>query len=90
MREKVVNNYDTRSRKNKFELFNRVRNFSFYTKTVRSINDLNISTKEFDHKYLTSYVNLRKYSAILFVITKIKEKNFIKPNQITMHLYNNI
>ena len=72
------------------KLFNKVRNFLFNTKTVISVNELNISTKEFDHKYLTSHVNLRKYPTILFAMTKIKEMNNAEQNQVAMYLYNSI
>ena len=46
--------------------------------------------KEIDNEYLTSYVNMRKYPIILFVMAKIMEMNSAEQNQITMYLYNNI
>ena len=41
--------------------------------------------KEIDNEYLTSYVNMRKYPIILFVMAKIMEMNSIKQNQIVMY-----
>ena len=46
--------------------------------------------KEIDNEYLTSYVNMRKYPAILFVMAKIMEMNNNQQNQVAMYLYNNI
>lgn len=46
--------------------------------------------KEIDNEYLTSYVNMRKYPIILFVMAKIMEMNNAEQNQIAMYLYNNI
>ncbi|MBR3003424.1 MAG: hypothetical protein IKG14_04730 [Clostridia bacterium] len=46
--------------------------------------------KENDNEYLTSYVNMRKYPTILFVMAKIMEMNNNQQNQIAMYLYNNI
>ena len=46
--------------------------------------------KEIDNEYLTSYVNMRKYLTILFVMAKIMEMNNNQQNQVAMYLYNNI
>ena len=46
--------------------------------------------KEIDNDYLVSYINMRKYPTILFVIAKIMEMNSTEQNQIAMYLYNNI
>ena len=46
--------------------------------------------KEIDNEYLTSYVNMRKYPTILFIMAKIMEMNNNQQNQIAMYLYNNI
>ena len=46
--------------------------------------------KEIDSEYLVSYVNMRKYPILLFVMAKIIEMNSIEQNQIAMYLYNNI
>ena len=44
--------------------------------------------KEFDKEYLTSYVNMRKYPQVLFVMAKIMEMNKTQQNQVVMYLYN--
>ena len=60
-----------------------------YNKTqTHSISDKKL--KEIDNEYLTGYVNMRKYSTILFVMAKIMEMNNQEQNQIAMYLYNNI
>lgn len=46
--------------------------------------------KEIDNEYLASYVNMRKYPTILFVMAKIMEMNNQEQNQVAMYLYNNI
>ena len=46
--------------------------------------------KEIDSEYLTSYVNMRKYPIILFVMAKIMEMNNQEQSQIAMYLYNSI
>lgn len=46
--------------------------------------------KEIDNEYLTSYVNMRKYPTILFVMAKIMEMNKAEQNQIVMYLINAI
>lgn len=46
--------------------------------------------KEIDNEYLTSYVNMRKYPTILFVMAKIMEMNNNQQNQVAMYLYNNV
>ena len=42
-----------------------------------------------DYEYLVSYVNMRKYPTILFVMAKIMEINNQEQNQIAMYLYKN-
>ena len=44
--------------------------------------------KEIDNEYLTSYVNMRKYTTILVIMAKIMEMNNSQQNQIAMYLYN--
>ena len=44
--------------------------------------------KEIDNEYLASYVNMRKYPTILFVMSKIMEMNSKEQNQITMYVIN--
>ena len=46
--------------------------------------------KEIDNEYLISYVNMRKYPIILFVMAKIMEMNNQEQNQVAMYLYNSI
>ena len=46
--------------------------------------------KENDNEYLVSYVNMRKYPIILFIMAKIMEMNNYQQNQIAMYLYNSI
>ena len=46
--------------------------------------------KEIDNEYLTSYVNMRKYPQVLFVLAKIMEMNNTEQNKIAMYLYNGI
>ena len=44
--------------------------------------------KQIDNEYLTSYVNMRKYPQVLFVMAKIMEMNNSEQNKIAMYLYN--
>lgn len=46
--------------------------------------------KENNNEYLVSYVNMRKYPTILFLMAKIMEMNNQEQNQIAMYLYNSI
>ena len=46
--------------------------------------------KEIDNEYFTSYVNMRKYPQVLFVMAKIIEINNIEQNKITMYLVNSL
>ena len=46
--------------------------------------------KEIDNEYLASYVNMRKYPTILFVMAKIMEMNKQEQNQVALYLFNNI
>lgn len=46
--------------------------------------------KEIDNEYFASYVNMRKYPTILFVMSKIMEMNTIQQNRIALFLFNNI
>ena len=45
---------------------------------------------EIDNEYLVSYVNMRKYPTILFVMAKIMEMNYTEQNQVAMYLINAI
>ena len=44
--------------------------------------------KEIDNEYLVSYINMRKYQQVLFVMAKIMEKNNAEQNKVAMYLYN--
>ena len=55
---------------------------------IHSIFDKRL--KEIDNEYLVSYVSMRKYPTILFVMAKIMEMNYSEQNQVAMYLYNNI
>lgn len=46
--------------------------------------------KKIDNEYFASYVNMRKYPTILFVMSKIMEMNTIQQNRIALFLFNNI
>ena len=63
-------------------------NLKYNKAHIHSIFDMRL--KEIDNEYLTSYVNMRKYSIILFTMAKIIEMNYTEQNQIAMYLYNNI
>lgn len=55
---------------------------------IHSIFDKRL--KEIDNEYLASYINMRKYPAILFVMSKIMEMNNQEQNQIALYLFNGI
>ena len=63
-------------------------NLKYNKSHIHSIFDKRL--KEIDNEYLTSYVNMRKYPTILFVMAKIMEMNNQEQNQIAMYLYNSI
>ena len=67
---------------------------SIYTnlryKKVHIYNVFDKRLKEIDSEYLTSYVNMRKYPIILFVMAKIMEMNNQEQSQVAMYLYNSI
>ncbi len=63
-------------------------NLKYNKAHIHSVFDKRL--KEIDNEYLTSYVNMRKYPIILFVMAKIMEMNNAEQNQIAMYLYNNI
>lgn len=44
--------------------------------------------KEIDNEYLTSYVNMRKYPQVLFVMAKLMEVNNEEQNKVAMYLIN--
>ena len=63
-------------------------NLKYNKAHIHSIFDKRL--KEFDNEYLTSYVNMRKYPTILFVMAKIMEMNNQEQNQVAMYLFNSI
>lgn len=63
-------------------------NLKYNKAHIHSIFDKKL--KEIDNEYLASYVNMRKYPIILFVMAKIMEMNYNEQNQIAMYLYNSI
>lgn len=46
--------------------------------------------KKIDKDYLTSYINMRKYPQVLFVMAKIMGMNNAEPNKIAMYLVNSL
>ena len=86
----IINNMDV---KNKLRLgvcmgSSAYANLKYNKAHIHSI--FNKRIKEIDNEYLTSYVNMRKYPIIPFVMAKIMEMNNAEQNQIAMYLYNNI
>ena len=63
-------------------------NLKYNKAHIHSIFDERL--KEIDNEYLTSYVNMRKYPIILFVMAKIMEMNNNQQNQVALYLFNNI
>ena len=63
-------------------------NLKYNNAHIHSIFDKKL--KEIYNEYLASYVNMRKYPTILFVMAKIMEMNNQEQNQIAMYLYNSI
>ena len=63
-------------------------NLKYNKAHIHSIFDKRL--KEIDNEYLASYVNMRKYPSILFVMAKIMEMNNQEQNQVAMYLYNSI
>ena len=63
-------------------------NLKYNKAHIHSIFDKKL--KEIDNEYLVSYVNIKKYPTILFVMAKIMEMNNQEQNQVAMYLYNSI
>ena len=63
-------------------------NLKYNKAHIHSIFDKRL--KEIDNKYLVSYVNMRKYPILLFIMAKIMEMNNQEQNQVAMYLYNSI
>ena len=63
-------------------------NLKYNKAHIHSIFDKKL--KKIDNEFLVSYVNMRKYPILLFIMAKIMEMNNQEQNQITMHLFNHI
>ena len=63
-------------------------NLKYNKAHIHSIFDKRL--KEIDNEYLVSYVNMRKYPILLFIMAKIIEMNNQEQNQVAMYLYNSI
>ena len=63
-------------------------NLKYNKAHIHSIFDKKL--KEIDNEYLVSYVNMKKYPTILFVMAKIMEMNYTEQNQVAMYLINAI
>ena len=63
-------------------------NLKYNKAHIHSIFDKRL--KEIDNEYLVSYVNMRKYPILLFIMAKIMEMNNQEQNQVAMYLYNSI
>ena len=63
-------------------------NLKYNKAHIHSIFDKRL--KEIDNEYLASYVNMRKYPTILFVMAKIMEMNNQEQNQIALFLINSV
>ena len=63
-------------------------NLKYNKSHIYSIFDKRL--KEIDNEYLVSYVNMRKYPTILYIMAKIMEMNSIEQNQTAMYLINAI
>ena len=63
-------------------------NLKYNKAHIHSIFDKRL--KEIDNEYLASYVNMRKYPSILFVMAKIMEMNNQEQSQVAMYLFNSI
>ena len=63
-------------------------NLKYNKAHIHSIFDKRL--KEIDNEYLASYVNMRKYPTLLFVMAIIMEMNNQEQSQVAMYLYNSI
>lgn len=63
-------------------------NLKYNKAHIHSIFDKRL--KEIDNEYLASYVNMRKYPTILFIMSRLMEMNNVQQNQIALYLYNSI
>ena len=86
----IINNMDL---KNKLRLgvcmsSSAYTNLKYNKAHIHSIFDKRL--KEIDNEYLVSYVNMRKYPTILFVMAKIMEMNNQEQRQVSFYLFNSI
>ena len=63
-------------------------NLKYNKAHIHSIFDKRL--KEIDNEYLASYINMRKYPTILFVMAKIMESPIEQQNQVALYLFNSI
>ena len=63
-------------------------NLKYNKAHIHSIFDKRL--KEIDNEYLVSYVNMRKYPTLLFVMAKLMEMNNNQQNQIALFLINSV
>ena len=61
-------------------------NLKYNKSHIHSVFDKKL--KEIDNEYLVSYINMRKYQQVLFVMAKIMEMNNAEQNKVAMYLYN--
>ena len=61
-------------------------NLKYNKAHIHSIFDKRL--KEIDNEYLTSYVNMKKYPTILFVMAKIMEMNTAEQSKVMLYLLN--
>ena len=63
-------------------------NLKYNKSHIHSIFDKRL--REIDNEYLLSYINMRKYPTILFIMSRLMEMNNVQQNQIALYLYNSI
>ena len=63
-------------------------NLKYNKAHIHSIFDKRL--REIDNEYLLSYINMRKYPTILFIMSKLMEMNNVQQNQIALYIYNSI
>ena len=86
----IINNMDV---KNKLRLgvcmsSSAYTNLKYNKAHIHSIFDKRL--KKIDNEYLVSYVNMKKYPIILFVMAKIMEMNNEEQNHVALYLFNSI
>ena len=63
-------------------------NLNYNKAHIYSIFDKRL--KEIDNEYLASYVNMKKYPTILFVMVKIIEMDNNQQNKVALYIFNSI